>query len=192
MTGASPPDECPEPGAKVRIPDRWWLEGASDLGAAAVVEPLIQEYWAWAGVELAGMLGRPVRADSVDRMHRAFMAELPAIVGPRGRLLVVRNLEGIVGIGMLKPVDDVTAELKRVYVRPVVRGRGVARVLLRELLDAARTEGFDTVRLESLRFMTAAHALYRSEGFVETPPFAGSEAAGAGLESAAVFMAIRL
>ena len=191
MTGASP-DECPGPGADGKSPDRWWLERVTDPGAAAAVEPLIQEYWAWAGVELAGMLGRPVRADSADRMHRAFMAELPAITGLRGRLLVVRNSGGMVGIGMLKPVDDVTAELKRVYVRPVVRGRGVARALLRELLDAARAEGFVMVRLESLRFMTAAHALYRSEGFVETPPFAGSEAAGAGLESAAVFMAIRL
>ncbi|MFD9670159.1 GNAT family N-acetyltransferase [Rhodococcus sp. NPDC059968] len=191
MTGASP-DECPERGADGKIPDRWWLEDASDLGAAAAVEPLIREYWAWAGEELAGMLGRPVRADSAERMHRAFMAELPAITGPRGRLLVARNTEGIVGVGMLKPVDDVTAELKRVYVRPVVRGRGVARALLRELLDAARTEGFVTVRLESLRFMTAAHALYRSDGFVETPPFPGSEAVSAGLESAAVFMELRL
>ncbi|PBC35707.1 GNAT family N-acetyltransferase [Rhodococcus sp. ACS1] len=190
MTEASP-DECPERGVGDR--DRWWVEDASDLGAAAAaVEPLVQEYWSWAGEELAGMLGRPVRTDSADRMHRAFMAELPTITGPRGRLLVARNPEGFVGVAMLKPVDDVTAELKRVYVRPVVRGRGVARALLRELLDAARAEGFVTVRLESLRFMTAAHALYRSEGFVEMPPFAGSEAGSAGLESAAVFMEIRL
>ncbi|RYE43720.1 MAG: N-acetyltransferase [Hyphomicrobiales bacterium] len=189
MTGSSP-DECPERG--VGDPDRWWLEQVTDLGAASAVEPLIQEYWAWAGVELAGMLIRPVRADSADRMHRAFMAELPAITGLRGRLLVVRSTEGIVGIAMLKPVDDVTAELKRVYVRPVVRGRGVARALLRELLDAARREGFVTVRLESLRFMTAAHGLYRSQGFVETSPFSGSEAGSAGLESAAVFMELRL
>lgn len=93
---------------------------------------------------------------------------------------------------MLKPVDDVTAEVKRVYIRSLARGRGLARVLLRRLLDAARREGFTAVRLESLRFMTAAHALYRSEGFVETPPFPGSEAARAGLESAAIFMAIRV
>nr|EJI93589.1 acetyltransferase family protein [Rhodococcus sp. JVH1] len=93
---------------------------------------------------------------------------------------------------MLKPVDDVTAELKRVYVRPVVRSGGVARALVGRLLDDARKEGFVTVRLESLRFMTAAHALYRSEGFVETPPFAVSEAGSAGLESAAVFMELVL
>ncbi|WP_043782764.1 GNAT family N-acetyltransferase [Rhodococcus sp. JVH1] len=191
MTGASP-DERPSCAAGSEGPEQWRLEYVTDLGAAVDVEPLVQEYWGWAGERLAGMLGRPVRADSADRMHRAFMAELPTIIGPRGRLLVVRSQDAIVGIAMLKPVDDVTAELKRVYVRPVVRSGGVARALVGRLLDDARKEGFVTVRLESLRFMTAAHALYRSEGFVETPPFAVSEAGSAGLESAAVFMELVL
>jgi len=191
MTGASP-DERPSCAAGSEGPEQWRLEYVTDLGAAVDVEPLVQEYWGWAGERLAGMLGRPVRADSADRMHRAFMAELPTIIAPRGRLLVVRSQDAIVGIAMLKPVDDVTAELKRVYVRPVVRSGGVARALVGRLLDDARKEGFVTVRLESLRFMTAAHALYRSEGFVETPPFAGSEAGSAGLESAAVFMELVL
>jgi hypothetical protein len=39
----------------------------TDLGAASAVEPLTQEYLAWASEELAGMLGCPVRADSADR-----------------------------------------------------------------------------------------------------------------------------
>ncbi|PBC57814.1 N-acetyltransferase [Rhodococcus sp. ACPA1] len=64
----------------------------------------------------------------------------------------------------------------------------MARALVGRLLDDVRREGFVTVRLESLRFMTAAHALYRSQGFMETPPFAGSEAGSAGLVSGAVFM----
>ncbi|MGW5151848.1 GNAT family N-acetyltransferase [Rhodococcus koreensis] len=173
--------------------DQWRLEHITDIGAAAAaaIEPLMQEYWAWAGEQVAGILGRPVREEPADRMHRAFTALLQTVTGPRGRLLVARSPGGIVGTGMLKPVEDVTAELKRVYVHPGARGRGVARELLRRLLDAARSEGFGAVRLESLRFMTTAHALYRSEGFVETPPFPGSAAASAGIESMAPFMEIR-
>ena len=106
------------------------------------------------------MLGRPVRADSADRMHG----------GVHGRATDDHRAPGPI-VGGWKPSGDC-----------------VARALVGRLLDYVRREGFVTVRLESLRFMTAAHALYRSQGFMETPPFAGSEAGSAGLESGAVFM----
>ncbi|KXF51987.1 acetyltransferase [Rhodococcus sp. SC4] len=100
--------------------------------------------------------------------------------------------EEAVGVAALKPVDAVTAEIKRVYVRPAVRGHGLARGMMDYLLSDARIEGYRRVRLESARFMIAAHALYRSYGFVETTPFDGSEAASVGLGSIMLFMELQL
>jgi ribosomal protein S18 acetylase RimI-like enzyme len=53
-----------------------------------------------------------------------------------------------------------------------VRGVGAGRILVERLLADARTIGYHVVRLESLKFLSAAHALYRSVGFAEITPYA--------------------
>ena len=58
------------------------------------------------------------------------------------------------------------------YVQPHVRGVGAGRRLVEQLLTDARAIGYEAVRLESLKFLSAAHALYRSVGFVEITPYA--------------------
>jgi hypothetical protein len=70
---------------------------------------------------------------------------------------------------------------------------------LGRLLSDARAIGYRVIRLESLRFLAAAHALYRSAGFVEIAPYADSsmreyqpvEALG-NYRASAVFMELRL
>jgi GNAT superfamily N-acetyltransferase len=96
------------------------------------------------------------------------------------------------GVGTLKPVDETTAEVKRMYVRPAAQGLGVGRAILARLLQEARAERYATVRLETLRFMTIAQAMYRSFGFVEVAAFDGSEAANTVLEPLTIFMALDL
>jgi ribosomal protein S18 acetylase RimI-like enzyme len=61
------------------------------------------------------------------------------------------------------------------YIRPAFRGRGLGRGLLRTLVSEARDIGYSKVRLDSARFMEAAHALYRSAGFQEIEPYDESE-----------------
>jgi len=58
------------------------------------------------------------------------------------------------------------------YVQPHVRGVGAGRLLLQQLLSDARAIGYEAVRLESLKFLSAAHALYKSVGFAEITPYA--------------------
>ena len=79
-----------------------------------------------------------------DRHHEAFRAELPGLLGARGRLVVARLGDEPVGVGTLKPVDDTTAEIKRMYVRPSAQGHGVGRALLTRLVDGQ----WSTVRLQ--------------------------------------------
>jgi ribosomal protein S18 acetylase RimI-like enzyme len=68
-----------------------------------------------------------------------------------------------------------TAEIKRMYVEPAHRRGGMGRALLDQLIAAARAGGYEHVRLDSPDFMTAAHGLYRSSGFLKTGPYSESE-----------------
>ncbi|DAA73751.1 TPA_exp: Uncharacterized protein A8136_3954 [Trichophyton benhamiae CBS 112371] len=56
-------------------------------------------------------------------------------------------------------------EMKRLYVLPSTRGRGVGKALVLALLQVARDRGYDEMRLDTLRHMRAPIELYRSMGF---------------------------
>ena len=98
-------------------------------------------------------------------------ADVEDMTPPSG-LFVVARLDGdAVGCGGLKRVDKTTGEIKRVWTAPCARGIGVARRMLRTLEAAAREKGFKTLRLDTNRALTEAHALYRSEGYREVARF---------------------
>ena len=85
---------------------------------------------------------------------------------PRGTFLVGFDDAGTpVCAGGVKPLDDGAAEIKRMYVVPAARRRGLARVLLRALEDAARDIGYSTVRLDTGALQPHAQALYESAGY---------------------------
>jgi DNA-binding MarR family transcriptional regulator/GNAT superfamily N-acetyltransferase len=91
---------------------------------------------------------------------------------PPSGLFVIARLDGdAVGCGGFKRVDKVTGEIKRVWTAPSARGIGVARRMLRALEAAAREKGLKTLRLDTNRALTEAHALYRSEGYREVARF---------------------
>ena len=66
-------------------------------------------------------------------------------------------------------------EIKRRYVRLEFRRHCLGRALLEGLLEESRAIGHKTVRLDSTRIMTAAHALYGSYGFTDIEPYSESE-----------------
>ena len=63
------------------------------------------------------------------------------------------------------------AEIKRMYVVPAARGRGLARALLAELESTAAAAGCDVMVLESGLAQPEALALYRSAGYTDIAPF---------------------
>ena len=89
------------------------------------------------------------------------------MVAPTGAFLVARRGGLPVGCGGFTRLDATTAEIKRMWVSDAVRGRGIARRLLRELERLAVEAGYERVRLDTNRILTQAHALYRGEGYAE-------------------------
>jgi GNAT superfamily N-acetyltransferase len=91
---------------------------------------------------------------------------------PPSGLFVIARLDGeAVGCGGFKRVDKAAGEIKRIWTAPSARGMGVARRMLRALEAAAREAGVKTLRLDTNRALTEAHALYRSEGYREIARF---------------------
>jgi GNAT superfamily N-acetyltransferase len=168
------------------------VAAATAADVSAVVEPLFREYGEWVARCLEEDVGMTFTEADVARHHDAFRGELPRLFGSRGRLLVARIGDEPVGVGALKPVDDTTAEIKRMYVRPAAQGLGVGRAILYRLVQDARAKGYATVRLETLRFMTTAQAMYHAFEFVEAARFDGSEAANTALEPLTIFMELDL
>lgn len=94
---------------------------------------------------------------------------------PAGRLLIAVDEGAAVGCGAARLIAPGVAEIKRMYLRPEARGRGIGRALLQELLTTARCFGCHEARLDTGWFMTDAHRLYRAAGFEECAPYAESQ-----------------
>jgi ribosomal protein S18 acetylase RimI-like enzyme len=126
----------------------------SDAGAADAdaLRKLFREYFAWLGpqgwfTDIEGEL-----------------AELPA---GYDAILLARDGEEVAGCVALRPLEDGTCEMKRLYVRPTGRGSGVGRALVEASIARARELGYTTMRLDTLPTMDAARRLYLSLGFRE-------------------------
>jgi putative acetyltransferase len=75
----------------------------------------------------------------------------------------------VVGSVALRELGEGAVELKRMYLRPDQRGRGLGRNLLTLALDWARTNDVDVIRLDTSERMVAAQRLYEAYGFVRVP-----------------------
>ncbi|HLY37066.1 MAG TPA: GNAT family N-acetyltransferase [Candidatus Binatia bacterium] len=94
----------------------------------------------------------------------------PAEVGDGHGAFLVVYVDGMpVGCGALRVLDADTAELKRMYVTPTARGRGLGRRLVAALEAEARAIGVRRLVLETGIRQDAARALYRATGFEPIP-----------------------
>jgi len=126
----------------------------------ATVESLFREY--------VGSLAEDISFQNVDD-------ELSGLPGkyarPGGTVLIAREADAVAGAIAYRMFEPGVCEMKRLYVRPGYRGRGLARDLANELIADARERGYRTMLLDTLASMQAARALYRDLGFVPVEPY---------------------
>lgn len=131
------------------------------------IRKMLEEYLEWIGLDLG---------------FQAIDQELAGLPGdyapPRGALLVAIEGERYLAMIALRPIDAAIAEMKRLYVRPDARGRGLARQLITRLCDEARRLKYTEVRLDTLPKMGEAQALYETYGFVDIEPYYETPIAG--------------
>ena len=130
---------------------------------------LFEEYAAWLDLSLC---------------FQNFDKEVAALPGdytpPSGRLLLAYVDDRLAGCVALRDLRDGTCEMKRLYLRPNVRGKGYGRELAQAIIDEARQIGYQRMCLDTLPGrMDQALALYRSLGFKEIPPYYNNPVPGA-------------
>src|SRR5262245_5046211 len=125
-------------------------------GGVAVesVRALFQEYQAGLGVDLR---------------FQGFAEELADLPGayapPAGRLYLALQRHEPAGCVALRPLEQATCEMKRLFVRPAHRGCGIGRMLAERVLGEARAIGYERIVLDTLPAMQEAQALYATLGF---------------------------
>jgi GNAT superfamily N-acetyltransferase len=90
---------------------------------------------------------------------------------PQGIFVIGRDAGQPVACGGVRLVGDDVGELKRMYVVPAARRRGIARALLDHLEREARKLGAMRLRLETGLHQPEALALYANAGYVDAEPF---------------------
>ena len=100
------------------------------------------------------------------------LASLPGCYAPPDGCLLLATVDKVAAgcVGMRK-LDAVRCEMKRLYVRPQFRGKGLGRVLAEKSIAEARRIGYRTMYLDTLPVMAAAQKLYQSFGFVDCAPY---------------------
>jgi putative acetyltransferase len=103
---------------------------------------------------------------------QGFDQELAGLPGdyapPEGRLLLSEYDGQVAGCGALHKAGDGIGEMKRLYLRPAFRGKGLGRVLAERILQEARSIGYAKLRLDTVEpVMKDAVAMYRRMGFRE-------------------------
>ena len=134
------------------------VESRADVESA---RDIFAEYMAWTVIVEGDAHDAPTfRGQDVE------LATLPAMyVPPAGRLLLAYDGACVAGCIALKPHDTHLCELKRFYVRPEFRGRGVGARLVERAISEALAVGYGRMFLDSHVSMRSAHAIYLAAGF---------------------------
>lgn len=128
------------------------------------VMSLFREYFEWVKSEQGIDLG--------FQNIEAKLKSLPGAFSPPEGCLLLAGIDGqVAGCVALRSLDAGICEMKRMYVRPAFRGKGIGRALGGQVIREARSRGYRLMRLDTADTMKAAQELYNSLGFERTQPY---------------------
>jgi putative acetyltransferase len=130
---------------------------------------IIREYANSPGVDLC--------LENFDQEMASFLNEYSSPAG--GALLLAQDEGKIAGCVAIRRISDGVCEMKRLYVRPANRGKGIGRLLAESILERARNLGHKRVRLETLPSMREAISMYKTMGFKPIEPYRENPVQGA-------------
>jgi len=128
-------------------------------------------------LEYAQSLGFSLCFQSFDKE----LAELPGdYAAPEGRLLLATCEGQSAGCVALHKLDHEICEMKRLYVRPEFRGKGLGKILAERIIGEAHQIGYKQLRLDTVEpLMRTAVKMYRTLGFREIAPYRPNPIEGA-------------
>jgi len=111
----------------------------------------------------------------IDLCFQDFGHELETLPGayaaPEGAIIVAFADGEPAGCVALRRFERTVCEMKRLYVKPEHRGKGIGRSLAEAVIARAREIGYASIKLDTLQSMTEANALYVALGFTECSPY---------------------
>jgi putative acetyltransferase len=111
----------------------------------------------------------------VDLCFQGFEDELAGLPGryapPGGSLLIAMDGQDAAGCVALREIGDGVCEMKRLYVKPRFRGKGIGFLLAQKIIQHAVEGGYKLMRLDTLDKLEQAMFLYESLGFSKTGPY---------------------
>jgi len=131
---------------------------------------------------IADQLRENYQLDSVSNIGQtipeyvdAHLEDLTSLKPSDGIIYLLVDAGDVAGMGAIRKLSDEIGEIKRMYIRPLYRGRGYGKQMLNRLLEVGREFGCSSFFLETSKFMTVAQHIYESAGFVEREEYPESE-----------------
>jgi GNAT superfamily N-acetyltransferase len=118
--------------------------------------------------ELFAAMDELLNVQYPGRAARPGSVTTPDEMGPPDGVFLVGYEDGhAVAIGGLRGLGDGVCEIKRIYVAPEARSRGIGRALLAALEDAGRRIGYARVRLDAGEAQNHSRVLFARTGYRE-------------------------
>jgi len=131
-----------------------------------IAEQLMEYY----SIDLISILGKSIHQYAIESVDK-FVSFLP----PEGFYYILQVEGKIAGMGALRKLYDNIGEIKRMYIKPEYRGKGLGKVMLKKLLKRGSEYGYSLIRLDTGPFMTAAQHIYCLAGFKVRDEYPESE-----------------